>query len=178
MERRLVLRLIAAGFLAPRGLVSIAQAQSTDEYKPSFFSKNEMAALDRLTEIIIPADDHSSGAGAALVNRYIDVMIGDGPAYSQNAWKNGLKIVNQESKQTFGKDFHKLAADEQDQIVAKMAKNEGAPTTELERFFGGLKRMTVDGYYTSKVGIHEDLQYQGNVPLAEFPGCTHPEHQA
>lgn len=179
MERRIVLRLIAAGFLAPRGLVSIAQAQTAaDDYKAAFFSKNEMAALDRLTEILIPTDDHSPGASAALVNRYIDVMVADGPDAGKSAWKDGLKAVHKESKSGFGKPFHKLAADEQEQIVAKMARNEGAPTTDLERFFGPLKRMTIDGYYTSKIGIHDDLQYQGNTALAEFPGCTHPEHQA
>jgi gluconate 2-dehydrogenase gamma chain len=178
MERRLVLRLIAAGFLAPRGLVSIAEAQSTPVYKPSFFSDKEMTALDRLSEIIIPADDHSPGASAALVNRYIDVVVSDGSAAGQTAWKNGLKAVNKESKRAFGKAFHKLSESEQEQVVATMAQNEGAPTNELERFFGALKRTTIDGYYTSKIGIHEDLQYQGNTALAEFPGCTHPEHQA
>jgi hypothetical protein len=38
--------------------------------------------------------------------------------------------------------------------------------------------MTIDGYYTSKIGIHQELEYQGNTALAEFEGCTHPEHQA
>ena len=36
-----------------------------------------------------------------------------------------------------------------------MAKNEGAPTTELERFFGPLKRMTIDGYHLSDVGTRQ-----------------------
>ncbi len=178
MERRIALRLIAAGFLAPGGLVSIAGAQSSGDYKPSFFSKNEMATLDRLTEILIPTDDHSPGASAALVNRYIDVMVADGSASAQSAWKAGLKAVHKESKNSFGKPFRKLADEEQEQVVATMARNEASPTSDLERFFQPLKRMTIDGYYTSKIGIHEDLQYQGNTALAEFPGCTHPEHQA
>ncbi len=38
--------------------------------------------------------------------------------------------------------------------------------------------MTVDGYYTSKIGIHQDLEYKGNTAISEFPGCTHAEHQA
>ncbi len=37
--------------------------------------------------------------------------------------------------------------------------------------------MTIDGYYTSAIGIHKELEYKGNTALAEFPGCTHPEHQ-
>ncbi len=38
--------------------------------------------------------------------------------------------------------------------------------------------MTINGYYTSAIGIQQDLQYVGNDFLPEFPGCTHPEHQA
>jgi len=34
------------------------------------------------------------------------------------------------------------------------------------RFFIGLKRMTVIGYYTSKIGIHGWLQYKGNRVLS------------
>ena len=178
MERRLVLRLIAAGFLAPRGLVTIASAQAADDYRPSFFSRDQMTALDRLTEILIPADDHSAGASAALVNRYIDVIAADGPEKGRKAWKAGLAAVDKESRRRFRKPFHGLAGDEQEQIVAAMAANERDPKTELERFFGLLKRTTIDGYYTSEIGIHDDLRYQGNTALAEFPGCTHPEHQA
>ena len=37
-------------------------------------------------------------------------------------------------------------------------------------FFAFLRRMTCDGFYTSKIGI-EDLQYIGNTALASFPGC-------
>jgi hypothetical protein len=46
-----------------------------------------------------------------------------------------------------------------------------------ERFFVAVKQSTVDGYYLSDVGIHQELQYQGNAVLAEFPGCTHEEHK-
>jgi hypothetical protein len=38
--------------------------------------------------------------------------------------------------------------------------------------------MTIDGYYTSEIGIKKELQYKGNTYLKEFKGCTHPEHQS
>lgn len=66
---------------------------------------------------------------------------------------------------------------QQDQILAHMAANEERPITELELFFKRLKSLTIDGYYTSSIGIHEELGYRGNTPQAEFKGCTHPEHQ-
>jgi len=37
-------------------------------------------------------------------------------------------------------------------------------------FFAFLRKMTCDGYYTSKIGI-ADLQYIGNVTRSEWPGC-------
>jgi len=45
--------------------------------------------------------------------------------------------------------------------------------TELPevRFFKELKRITVEGYYTSKIGIHDELQYKGNRILKEYVGC-------
>ena len=33
-----------------------------------------------------------------------------------------------------------------------------------------LKSWTVRGYYTSKVGIHDEMEYKGNTMLAEFAG--------
>ena len=172
MERRVILKLIAAGFLAPA-----ANAQE-ERYPPKFFTAEEMEALDRLTEILIPADDHSPGASAALVNRFIDVIVDDGPEAGRAIWRDGLSAVDAESQRRFKRAFRASQPTQQEEIVAVMASNELSPSTDLERFFRTLKRMTIDGYYTSKIGIHQELEYNGNIALSEFPGCTHPEHQA
>ena len=39
-----------------------------------------------------------------------------------------------------------------------------------------MKSMTADGYYTSRIGLVQELGYKGNTVLAAFPECTHPEH--
>jgi len=45
-------------------------------------------------------------------------------------------------------------------------------------FFAFLRKMTCDGFYTSKIGI-ADLQYIGNTSIREFPGCPPvPEHES
>lgn len=41
----------------------------------------------------------------------------------------------------------------------------------LDAFFADTKQATVHGYYTSEIGIHQDLRYKGNTLLAEFVGC-------
>ena len=45
------------------------------------------------------------------------------------------------------------------------------PKTPLEKFFAVTKRATVQGYYMSEIGIHQELKYKGNQMLAEFVGC-------
>jgi hypothetical protein len=57
------------------------------------------------------------------------------------------------------------------------AQSPPAPNEPQARFFKAIKEATIDGFYTSKIGI-EELGYQGNTVLDEFPGCTHPEHHA
>jgi hypothetical protein len=44
------------------------------------------------------------------------------------------------------------------------------------RLFRLIKNLTADGYYTSRVGLIEELGYAGNTMLARFPACPVPEH--
>ncbi len=41
----------------------------------------------------------------------------------------------------------------------------------LEAFFALTKRATIDGYYTTEIGIHKELRYKGNRILDDFVGC-------
>lgn len=175
MNRRTILKLIAAGVLpGPARFVSLAQV--SDPYQPYFFSADEMTLLDQLAEIILPADEHSGGSRAARVNRYIDVMVSESNAAVQRRWQEGLQAVNRQAADSFGSPFVPCTPEQQQQIVATLAAVEDRPQTAGEQFFVLLKQATVDGYYSSKIGIHDELEYQGNRALAEFGGCTHPEH--
>jgi len=175
MERRTILKLVAAGVLpGSDGLVQLAFGQ--DAYAPEFFSKSELRLLDALTEVILPADDHSPGAQAAKVARYIDVIAADGTRPVQRTWRSGLTAVASLTKDRFKTEFADCEAARQDAIVAEMSRNEKSPSNDLERFFAVVKKATVDGYYTSRIGIHEEFGYKGNTAVAEFAGCSHPEH--
>jgi hypothetical protein len=44
------------------------------------------------------------------------------------------------------------------------------------RFFRLIKNLTADGYYTSRVGLLDELGYKGNTYRASFPSCTVSEH--
>ena len=53
-----------------------------------------------------------------------------------------------------------------------MAEGEANPKTDEARFFVALKRRTVRGYYTSRLGIHDELNYKGNTMQEEYRGST------
>jgi hypothetical protein len=180
MERRTVLKIITTGILA--GPASVAQHQSRvatpqgAPYRLQFLDQDQNALVAQLTELIVPADERSPGAREARVSEFIDLMISHSKREVKQQWAKGLALVQNEAGKRFGKPFLACAPDEQDEILAVMAQNELSPTSDLERFFVQLKSMTIDGYYTSAIGIHQDLRYKGNRPQAQFLGCTHPEH--
>jgi hypothetical protein len=180
MERRTVLKIITTGILA--GPASVAQHQSRvanpqgAPYRLQFLDQDQNALVAQLAELIIPADERSPGAREAGVNEFIDLMISHSKDELKQQWANGLALVQSEADKRFGKPFLACAPGEQDVILAAMAQNERSPATDLERFFVQLKSMTIDGYYTSAIGIHQELRYKGNRPQAQFLGCAHPEH--
>jgi len=181
MERRELFKILAATAAGSQALAQHQHGTAAPDlasYKPRFFSASEYETLDHLCEVIIPADDQSPGARQAQVRFSIDVMVHLSDAQSQQRWRAGLKAVEEAAQSSFGKPFAECGARQQDSIVARMAQNESAPRNELERFFGPLKRMTVDGYHLSDVGARQGLGYKGDASVDEFPGCTHPEHRS
>jgi hypothetical protein len=172
MKRRTVLKMLPAAAL-PQGLVQGANLCTAnggsrfEDYTFAFFSVEEAELTSRLMEIIIPADENSPGAKEARTAAFADLMLSTGPEDARKRWREGLGLFRVEAGRT------SLEA-----AVAKAAQEEGQPGTDLGRFFVALKRMTVDGYYTSAVGIHQDLKYRGNEHLTESPRCEHPEHKS
>jgi hypothetical protein len=169
MKRRTAIKITALGALAPRldalglglGHALTNPGCSESNLKLLFFTTKEKEFLDQLMEMIIPADHHSAGAQAADVSLFADLMVSTSGMEIQKHWREGLKQMQDEARKS------SLA-----KALAKSAAHENHPTTELERFFRSLKHMTVNGYYTSAIGIHQDLQYQGNTYLNAFPGCA------
>jgi hypothetical protein len=138
---------------------------------PLFFSKPDFQLLDTVTEIIIPTDQHSPGARSAGVAKYIDDFVARSidPDEKTN-WTKGLALLNSLSREINDKPFSDAKPDQQAAVLKRMATNEHNPTMEAEKFWGQLKQTTVFAYYTSSIGIHEDMNYKGNVLLEQFVG--------
>jgi Gluconate 2-dehydrogenase subunit 3 len=142
-------------------------------YTYRFFSREQLDTLDALGETLIPADDHSPGAKAARVSEYIDAIVSDAPARSQALWKEGLAAVERVAHRNFGNNYASCSPEQQFEIMTAFAGDEHPGSPLAEDFFSILKRATVDGYYTSKIGMFQDLGYRGNEALASFSECSH-----
>src|SRR2546426_10642995 len=104
LTRREMIKLSAGAAVAigAVGWDTSAFAQSA----PLFFTKEEFALVDELTEMIIPADDHSTGARAAQVASYIDFRLSESFEEQPKAiWREGLKLIEQLSSEMHGKSF-------------------------------------------------------------------------
>lgn len=154
-----------------------AAAPAKKAAAPKFFKADQMALIATISELIIPTDDHSPGAIAAEVPEFIDLMVSESNAETKKMWTDGLAAVDKMSQTKNSAAFNKASKDQQIALLTEISKNEKSPSTMEEKFFKAIKNMTIDGYYTSKIGIHQELQYKGNTYLKEFKGCTHPEHQ-
>jgi len=143
-----------------------------------FFNPQEMETIAAISDLIIPTDEHSPGARAAGVSGFIDLMVNESPNETKTLWRDGLAAVDRMSEQKFSAAFIRAGQEHQISLLKAISKNERRPKTIEERFFVAIKSLTVDAYYTSAIGIHQDLQYQGNAVLQDFVGCTHPEHKS
>ena len=154
----------AAALATPLGNVAGATAAEVTPYAPKLFTSAELALLDELSELIIPTDEHSPGARVAGVAPYIDFRLSESlEPEEQTTWRSGLAAVEGLAKEMNGKPFLQGSAEQRVAVLARMAAAEKTPQTPSERFFQTLKGWTIRAYYTSKVGIHADQQYKGNV---------------
>jgi hypothetical protein len=161
----------AFSLLAGAAVFTTLQLPAAEPGAPLFFTKEEFALLDALTELIIPSDSHSPGARAAGVATYIDRTVAEAfTAEEKSSWQKGLALMNQIAGSAHGASFLKLEKERQIAILNKVARDEMNPKSDAEKFFAQLKQTTAFAYYSSSIGIHQEMNYKGNVILQEFVG--------
>jgi hypothetical protein len=167
IERRDLFKIAAAAAYATR--FGVAQEAAR------FFTADEFAVIDELSEIIIPTDDHSPGARAAAVAGYIDARMAESlDQEEKDQWRKGVQLVNQLSLKMNEHPFMKATPEQRTAVLERMAQNEEEPKSPEEQFFREVKRAVVRTYYTSKIGIHQEMEYKGNVLLNQFVGTELP----
>jgi len=158
----------------------IQEPEPVATYSPQFFNADEFRSIEILAAMIIPTDD-TPGAKEAQVANYIDFVVFSAAEFEpllQKKWIDGLAFLERESQKRFGKSFSEVDEAGRVKLLTDMSAPERDSKAQHEgfTFFSVVKDMTVEGFYTSKIGLIDVLDYQGMNYMPDFPGCTHPEH--
>ena len=164
ISRRKMIQATAAAAGAIALPLSKSGAPVPPAVPPKFFTPAEFALVDEMSDMIIPTDQQSGGARAAGVAGYIDARLAESfePEPPQR-WRAGIQAVEALSREMSGKPFMDSTPEQRLALLTRIAAAESDPKTDAEKFFREIKSSTIHAYYTSKVGIHDDQQYKGNV---------------
>jgi gluconate 2-dehydrogenase gamma chain len=148
-------------------------ATASQAYTPKFFSAHSYKTLQSLCQTIIPPDADAKGAIEAGAPEFIDLITSENKEY-QTALGGGIMWLDNTCIDRYGSVYLECTEAQQKEIIdliayRKNAKKDASLGQGIE-FFGFLRKLTADGFFTSEIGI-EYLGYIGNTYLKEFPGC-------
>ena len=198
IDRRTALRGIAAGATAgalwldrlallaqdPALHTHIAAAATAQAaaapFTPKVLSAAQLETVATLVELIIPTTE-TPGARAALVDRFVDNILASATPADRDRFLSGLAWIDARSTALHGKPFAAASAEQQTALLTTLAAAPDGHAAEDGpgvAFFMAIKQLTIAGYYTTKIGLEQELGDDGQLFTATFVGCTHPEHQA
>lgn len=174
--RRIGLALLTTGLIdrvAAQDVHQAAAAQGAggSAYLPKSFTAAEFRTLERLTDLIIPVENGKPGAVAAGCAAWIDTISSENDDL-RDIYRTGLAWLDGEMKKRGAPDFAGASPSQQTELLDLIAyRRNAAATSDLVpgvEFFTWVRRMTVDAFYTSEIGI-KDIDYRGNAPMAAYP---------
>jgi Gluconate 2-dehydrogenase subunit 3 len=176
ITRRDLLGRLAAAFVAGASIDHllaqeahhlVQQSAGGSAYAPKALSLPEFRTLERLTDLIIPIDNGKPGAVAAGVPEWIDSLLAVNDELKARYTK-GLEWIDAAMKSRGAADFTSATLQQQTALLDLIAyqKNRSEELNPGIDFFILARRMTVDGFYTSRIGM-PDI-YPGNRPQARF----------
>jgi hypothetical protein len=193
--RRTAIRTLASGAVAAaasgawvESLTALARQQAhahaagaviaAQDWTPRTLTAAQNDLVVALTELIIPETD-TPGAKAARVNRFIDQVLTDAAPPVRESFVRGLSWIDSRSGELYKQTFLAASADQQTALLTRISSDvEGtnAEATIGRQFFQAIKGMTINGYYTTEIGLRQELGDNGQLFLPQFEGCNHPEH--
>jgi hypothetical protein len=153
-------------------------SQAAAVWAPKVLTPAQNDAVVVIAELIIPQTD-TAGATKAQVNRFIDAALADASDENRKKFTDGLAWMDTVSQRDSGGPFVKASPAYQTALLTAMSSNKRPNANELAgvEFFKAIKSLTITGYYTSEVGMREEMNDDGNMFFLEFKGCTHEEHK-
>lgn len=153
-------------------------AMAAQSWTPAVLTAPQNDAIIALTELIIPETD-TPGAKAALVNRFVDRVLANAPAAERDEFLKGLTWLDTRCRARVGRGLSAASAADLTALLTPLSEDGTHPSDDAPgvAFFRALKSMTISGYYTTEIGLRQELGEDGRMMLPAFQGCTHPEHQ-
>lgn len=149
-----------------------------EAYEPRALTAAQYRQVEVAAEQIIPRT-HTPGATDARVADFIDTMLADWyTPIERERFVAGIGDLDARALKTHGRKFADISSSARvaqltaidDEVTALRRANTQAGN---EHWFATLKFLTVWGYYTSRVGVTEELRdnvmpgrYDGDAPLA------------
>ena len=172
-----------------------AEKKAKGRYTPKALTANEYETVRRLAELIVPADDVSGSAVDAGAPEFIDTLAAQNPTLA-DIYHGGLAWLDAETRKRHGARFTAATAAQQTAMLDLLvgAEKEEAARRDEElvyrrsadykefsgytvkrssdltagvKFFDWVRKMTVDAFYTSPLGI-KDLGFKGNRAWSKY----------
>ncbi len=196
MLRASALALTSVGVLDLRGARvahALIQQRNDDAAEQLWFKAHEWETLVRLVDMILPEDDVSPSAADIGVPEFIDLMCSHSGRLQQT-FSSGLLWLDAHTRRQHGSRFVECTPEQQAAVLDLLAehgsepdpRNYEGPEASVEyagffdygldapshlrpgaSFFGWVRRLAMDGYYTSPEGI-SDVGYEGNTYLRRY----------
>lgn len=157
------------------GVAVLPACLQEDKSKSSMLLKNfqlsgqQEKTLEELTETILPATG-TPGAKAVYAHLFVLKMLDD--CYKkedQQKFVTGLAAFEKETKQKYNQSFAQCSKTQRDEMVAGInAKKDGKD--DLAFFYSNTKRLTIQGYSTSKFYL-SNVQVYKMIP-GKYKGCV------
>ncbi len=151
-------------------LAGEARAQAGG-YSPAALSAHQFRSVTRLAELIVPADAGGGSAVDAGAPEFIDLLCSQNPDL-MDIYADGLEWLDTATRRAHGQTFVDADAAQQtatlDGLVAAERGESSSPDLRAGLgFFDWIRRMSVDAYYTSPIGI-ADVGFRGNRVLGAY----------
>jgi hypothetical protein len=152
-------------------VVAQERLSAPGRYQPKALTAHEYATLQRLSDWIIPADEHSPGALAANAADFLDFLCSASDEMKA-IYTGGLAWLDEAMIHRYGgKDFLAASSGNQaamlDLIAFRANLEKDASLGPGIRFFAWVRKMVADAYYTHPIGV-KDLGYMGNTAMTRF----------
>jgi hypothetical protein len=148
-------------------------------WKPKVFNAAQNELVITLTELIIP-ETETPGAKAAKVNEYMDMVLAEAEPEPRERFLQGLAWVDAQSEERFRSPFVNAPPPQQVELLTGLSTATAPSPGDVPgvEFFQALKGMTITGFYTSELGLIQDIGDDPQMFSTEFKGCEHKEHGA